>query len=369
MNHVARAVATAGYQRLRVGLPALVTGLAVSMVLALPAAAADGSYHVTKLVADRAGHAAAKDSNLVNGWGIAAGPSTPWWVADNGTDKSTLYDGSGSTIPLVVTVGGGPSGAVYNGTSDFVVSHGSNSGPSLFLFASEDGKIRGWNPNVGGSAPSTKAFVVVNRSGADASYKGLALASMGGQNFLYATDFHNGRVDVFNGAFVRQHWAGAFSDPSIPAGYAPFGIQAANGMIFVTFAKQDAEAGDEVDGAHLGYVDAFATDGTWIARVATRGALNAPWGMAWAPDNFGRFSGDLLVGNLGNGHINAYRLTSGGWMFDGALRNSHGRAISIDGLWGVAFGNGGSAGPTNSLYFAAGPGDESHGLFGSVTAN
>jgi len=370
MIHVARAVATAGSQRLRVGLAALVTGLAVSMVLALPAAAADGSYSTHKLVADRAGHAAARDSSLVNGWGIAAGPSTPWWVADNGTDRSTLYDGSGSAIPLVVTVGGGPTGTIYNGTSDFVVSHNADSGPALFLFASEDGRIRGWNPSVPSSSPpSTKAFVVVNRSGTGAIYKGLAMASMGGQNFLYATDFHNGRVDVFNGSFVRQHWAGAFSDPSIPAGFAPFGIQAANGMIFVTFAKQDSAAHDEVDGQHLGYVDAFATDGTWIARVATQGALNAPWGMAWAPDNFGHFSGDLLVGNFGNGHINAYRLTSGGWMFDGALRNAHGRAISIDGLWGIGFGNGGAAGPTNNLYFAAGPGAESHGLFGSVTAN
>jgi uncharacterized protein (TIGR03118 family) len=344
--------------------------LAVSFFLAMPAAAADGSYKAHRLVADRAGHAATQDSNLVNGWGIVAGPSTPWWVSDNGTDKSTLYDGSGNPVPLVVNVGGGPTGTVFNGTSEFVVSHNGQSGAALFLFASEDGKIRGWNPAVGTSSPpSTMAFVVANRSGAGAIYKGLALAWMGGHPYLYATDFHNGRVDVFNGAFARQQWAGAFTDPDLPSGFAPFGIQAANGMIFVTYAKQDSAAHDEVDGAHLGYVDAFATDGTFIARVASQGPLNAPWGIAWAPDDFGQFSGDLLIGNFGNGRIHAYRLTSGGWVLDGTLMNMNGNALQIDGLWGMSFGNGGPAGPTNSLYFAAGPNHEAHGLFGSITAN
>ena len=134
-------------------------------------------------------------------------------------------------------------------------------------------------------------------------------------------------------------------------------------------SRPHATDGDETDGAHLGFVDAYATDGTWIARVASQGGLNAPWGIAWAPDNFGQFSGDLLVGNFGNGRINAFRLTSGGWVPDGMLKKPNGNAITIDGLWGIAFGNGGAAGPTNTLYFAAGPGGESHGLFGSVTAN
>ena len=177
MKGAVHAVAAAR-QRLRIGLPALVAGLVVSFVLATPAAAAGGSYQVHKLVADRPGHAAQTDPNLVNAWGIVAGPSTPWWVADNGTDKSTLYDGSGNPIPLVVGVGGGPTGTVFNGSSDFVVSHNGDSGPSLFLFASEDGKIRGWNPNVPAtSPPSTKSFVVADRSGAGAVYKGLAIAS------------------------------------------------------------------------------------------------------------------------------------------------------------------------------------------------
>ena len=246
----------------------------------------------------------------------------------------------------------------------------SDSGPALFLFASEDGKIRGWNPNVPStSPPSTKAFVVVDRTGAGAVYKGLAIASSGGNNYLYATDFNNGRVDVFDGSFNRQQWMGAFTDPTLPSDYAPFGIQAANGMIFVTFAKQDPNSTDELHGRHFGYVDAFATDGAWIARVASGGPLNAPWGIAWAPDNFGQFSGDLLIGNFGSGRIDAYRLTGSGWMFDGTVKNAQGRAITIDGLWGLAFGNGGAAGPTNSLYFTAGPDGENHGLFGSVTAN
>ena len=368
MTHDTRAMVTDGYRRLRVGMPALVAAVVVSLVLAMPVAAAGGSYRVHRLVSDQTGHATQTDSNLVNGWGIAAGPSTPWWVADNHTNKSTLYDGSGNPIPLVVDVGGGPTGTVFNGSSDFVVSHNGDSGPSLFLFASEDGKIRGWNPNVPASSPpSTKAFVVAGRSGA--IYKGLAIASMGGQNFLYATDFHHGNVDVYNGSFVRQHWAGAFMDPNIPAGFAPFGIQAANGIIIVTYAKQDSAAEDEIDGSHLGYVDAFATDGTFIANVASRGPLNAPWGIAWAPDSFGHFGGDLLVGNFGNGRIHAYRLTSAGWILDGTLTNASGRSIKIDGLWGIAFGNGSAAGPTNTLYFAAGPNHEAHGLFGSVTAN
>jgi len=361
-------VPTAG-RRLRIGLPALAAGSLIALMMSLPAAAAGGSYRIHWLVSDRAGHANHTDPNLVNGWGLVAGPSTPWWVSDNGTDKSTLYDGSGAAIPLVVDVAGGPTGTVFNGSTDFVVRHNGDSGPSVFLFASEDGKIRGWNPAVpAGSSASTMSFVVANRSGAGAIYKGLAIASMDGKNYLYATDFHNGRIDVFNRAFARQHWAGAFTDSDIPSGYAPFGIQAVGDTIFVTYAKQDADAEDEIGGRHLGYVDAFGTDGALMGRVASRGALNAPWGICWAPNDFGKFSGDLLVGNFGNGRINAYRMTSSGWVADGTLRNADGRALRIDGLWGMEFGNGGPAGPTNSLYFAAGPNDESHGLFGSVTA-
>ncbi len=354
---------------IRAVAPALLTGIAMMLVVAMPAAAADGGYRVHRLVADTGGRAAQTDANLVNGWGLVAGPSTPWWVSDNGTNKSTLYDGTGAVLPLVVDVAGGPTGTVFNGSTGFVVRHRGDSGPSLFLFASEDGKIRGWNPSVpAGASPSTKAFVVADRSGAGAIYKGLAIATKGAKMFLYATDFHNGRIDVFNQSFVRQRWAGAFVDPNLPAGFAPFGIWGDGDELYVTYAKQDANAEDESAGMHLGFVDEFSSDGKFLERVASRGPLNAPWGIAEAPDDFGRFSGDLLIGNFGDGTIHAYRETSSGWKLDGTLKNGSGRPIWIDGLWGMAFGNGGPAGPTNTLFFAAGPNDEEHGLFGSITA-
>ena len=343
---------------------ALVASIGLALLVAAPTAASGGEYSVDRLVSHGV-PGTSDDPNLVNAWGLSAGPSTPWWVSDNGTDHSTLYGGSGNTIPLVVTVTGGPTGTVYNGSSDFVVSHAGLSGPSLFLFASEDGKIRGWNPGV--PASSTKAYVIASRSGAGASYKGLAIASVHGKNYLYASDFINARVDVFDGANHLQHWAGAFRDPRLPAGYAPFGIQAIGNRIYVTYAKQNGE--DEADGPHLGFVDAYKTNGKFVSRVASRGALNAPWGVAWAPANFGKFSGDLLVGNFGDGKIHAYKQTHSGWMLDGVLKDSSNKPIRIDGLWAIAFGNGAAAGPTNSLYFTAGPNGEADGLFGSITHN
>jgi uncharacterized protein (TIGR03118 family) len=339
-------------------------GLAI-LLLAQPAAAAANTYDVHRLVSDGTVNAQHHDANLVNAWGLSAGPSTPWWVADNGTDKSTLYDASGGAGPLVVAVGGGPSGTVYNKTADFPVKHAGHSAPSAFLFASEDGRIRGWNSSVAG----TTAFVIAGRAAAGAIYKGLAISSARGANYLYATDFHNGRVDVFNGSNQLQHWAGAFHDPGIPAGYAPFGIQAIGRSIFVTYAKQDAERHDEVDGAHLGFVDQYRPNGTWVARVASHSSLDAPWGIAWAPGTFGRFGGDLLMGNFGNGRIHAFRATGGGWLPDGVLKDEHGNPVAIDGLWGIAFGNGAAAGPRNSLYFAAGPHHEAAGLFGLITVH
>jgi uncharacterized protein (TIGR03118 family) len=350
----------------RLGALVGATGLAILM-LAQPAAAAANGYDVNRLVSDGKLSAPNHDANLVNAWGLSAGPSTPWWVADNGTDKSTLYDDTGAAVPLVVGVGGGPTGTVYNKTADFPVKHGGTSGPALFLFASEDGRIRGWNPTV--PASSMTAFVIAGDAAHGAIFKGLAISSVGGANYLYATDFHNGRVDVFNANDLMQHWAGAFRDPKIPAGYAPFGIQAVRRSIFVTYAKQDSARHDEVDGAGLGFVDQYRPDGHLVARVASRAVLDGPWGIAWAPGNFGRFGGDLLVGNFGDGRIHAFRSTSTGWARDGVLKNVHGKPIRIDGLWGIAFGNGSAAGPRNSLYFAAGPNDEADGLFGSITVH
>ena len=359
------------HPRRLVGLAAL----AAATLVAAPVSAANinsqNSYTVHPLVSDTGVGGSLVDTNLVNGWGITAGPTTPWWVANNGTDTSTLYRGDGSKVPLTVTVPGGPTGTVFNAVAtNFLVSVGAASGPARFIFANEDGEIRGWNPTVP-AANSTVTEVGAPASGG-ASYKGLAIGSVGSNAYLYATDFHNAKVDVYNSGWTLQDWAGAFVDPGIPSGFAPFGIQNLNGLIFVTYAKQDAEAGDEVAGEGLGYVSAFGTDGSFLGRVASRGALNAPWGLAWAPadpEKFGRFNGDLLVGNFGDGRINAFAWTPGGWEARGHLKTADNHPLVIDGLWGIGFGNGSGSGPTTTLYFAAGPDDESHGLYGSVTFN
>jgi uncharacterized protein (TIGR03118 family) len=342
-------------------------GLALAVVICalfatMPLQAAeDNAYTVTPLVSDQLGAAPVRDTNLVNAWGLAASSTSPWWVANNGTSTSTLYNGNtGLPQSLVVSVGldSGPTGVVFNGGSGFVVTSGSSSAPARFIFDSEDGLIRGWNPGV----DPTNAVVAPATADPDAIYKGLAIAG----GMLYASDFHNGVVDVFDGSWnlVNQ-----FTDPRLPSGYAPFGIQAIGSRIFVSFAKQDADAEDEIAGQGLGFVDAFDTAGNLVARVAQHGQLNAPWGLALAPANFGRFSGDLLVGNFGDGEINAFEPESNGHFgFRGQLRNGSGHAIAIDGLWALGFGNGANAGPTNTLFFTAGPNDETHGLFGRITA-
>ena len=353
----------------------LVAALGLLALMAAPVAAHDNGdrghhrgeneYVVTTLVSNGGVPAVRTDANLVNGWGLAALPTSPWWVANNGTDTSTLYDGTGAPKPLVVTVTGGPTGLVANTTTDFSVSGGGVSGVARFIFATEAGTILGWSPTVP-AASSTVTEVGADRSPVGAIYKGLATGSVNGANYLYATDFHNGRVDVFNGTFALQAWGNAFRDPRLPHGYAPFGIQNLNGTIFVTFAKQDADKKDEIAGRGRGIVSAFSPAGKFLGRVASRGALNAPWGLAWAPADFGRFSGDLLVGNFGNGKINAYAMTKHGWRFAGTLRGEHHQAITIDGLWALGFGNGTGSGPLNSLYFTAGPNEESNGAFGSI---
>jgi uncharacterized protein (TIGR03118 family) len=348
---------------------ALTAGVIVTSASASVAGDDENRYKLSRLVSDKPGVAAQTDPNLVNAWGLVAGASTPWWVANNGTNTSTLYDGAGNPIPLVVTVTGAPTGTVFNGGSGFVVSHGGESGPSVFLFAGENGTIHGWNPNVPTPAPSTKAFKVADLSGEGAIFKGLAIATTAAGGRLYATDFHNGRVDVWDEHFAPVTIPGAFHDPNIPAGYGPFGIQAIGGSIFVTYAKQDADAEDDEQGPGLGYVDRFSTNGTLLGRVASQGPLNAPWGLAWAPDGFGEFGGDLLIGNFGDGRINAYEQESDGdFDLDGTLARRNGNPMSIDGLWALQFGTGGVAGPTDQLFFTAGPNDERHGLFGKVEA-
>jgi len=332
------------------------------------AKAMPNSYSVTNLVSDQAGVAAHRDPDLVNAWGLTAGPQTPWWVSDNGTSLSTLYGSDGTKVPLDVRVKEDPTGAVFNGGSGFVVKSGKHSGPSLFLFDTEAGQILGWNPNVRPPAPSTKSFVVVDKTSEGAIFKGLAIASTPGGDRLYATDFRGGVVDVFDGGFHQITTPGQFTDPNLPKNYAPFGIQTIGGDVFVTYGKQVPGSGDEADGQGLGFVDEYDTSGMLVARVASRGPLNAPWGLAMAPGNFGRFSNDLLVGNFGNGKINAYKWTGTMWDRAGKLTRQNGNVLKIDGLWAIEFAGGGPSGDTNQLFFTAGPNDESHGLFGVIQA-
>src|SRR4051794_3224069 len=331
----------------------------------LAAAPPGGSYTVTPLVSDVPGLAPVTDPNLVNGWGLARSATSPWWVADNGMDRSTLYTGAGAIVPLVVGVDGGPTGVVFAGiANNFLVATDPSSTPPLarasFIFDSEDGQIRAWR--AGGTA------LVTAHGGAGAIYKGLAIAEpTPGDPRLYAADFHNARVDVFNGAWQNVTRADGFVDPMLPDGYAPFGIQTIGSRVYVSYAKQDADAEDEIAGEGRGFVDAYDLDGNLVARVAQHGQLNAPWGLALAPSTFGRYAGDLLVGNFGNGEINAYEETSDGFRHRGTLRDTSGDKLAIDGLWALEFGNAGSNGPPAPLSFTAGPSDESHGLFGTIT--
>lgn len=349
---------------------------AVALLALAPPVAADsrhsgrviGHYTQRDLVSDVPGAAEVTDANLVNPWGLTFGPMTPAWVADNGTDVSTLYAGAvaGSPVarlPLVVGIpGGAPTGAVFNGSAGFVVSSGISSGPARFIFSSEAGTITGWNPAVPPPPTSMQAQTAVTVP--DAVFKGLAIADTATGPRLYATDFHHGTVDVWDANFAPVNRPGAFQDPAIPRGFAPFGIQAVNGGLVVTYAKQDADAGDDVAGRGRGFVDFYDTSGTLLRRFAARGALNSPWGVAMAPQGFGKASGAVLIGNFGDGRINAYDPVDA--RFLGALRDERGRRITIDGLWALQFGNG-VIGTPQSLLFTAGPDDEAHGLFGELT--
>jgi uncharacterized protein (TIGR03118 family) len=359
------------FKRRRLALGAL---LALAVVLSLGAAIArsgvPGTYTVNALSSNMPGAAAHTDPDLQNGWGIVASPTSPWWVSDNGTNKSTLYDGTGvnqPTPPLVVSIlNGAPTGVVFNGDGGFVVKNadGTKSNTARFIFAAESGTISGWSPTV----DATHSLEGVTVPGA--VFKGLALASNNGQTQLYATDFVGGNVDVFTSSWTTGTASGGFADPNLPSGYAPFGIANIGGNLVVTFAKQEAGSADEQHHQGFGVVDMFDADGNLLSRIATHGQLNAPWGIAMAPaTGFGPFSGDLLIGNFGDGQINAYTRTADGWERAGGLRDSSGRQISVDGLWGIGFGNDHASGSSKALYFAAGPNDEADGLFGSITAN
>jgi len=344
--------------RLVMGLAAL----AVVGVLATGAIAGDGAHrNVFKrvnLISDIDGVARITDPNLVNPWGMAAGPGTPLWVNDNGADVSTLYSGGvhGSIpqiIPRVVSIpGGAPTGIVFNSTSGFKVG----GTPAKFIFDSEAGVLSAW---VSGSAAQTEQTIP------DAVYKGLAIGMSSHGMRLYASNFHAGKVDVFDDSFqpVSLH-AGAFTDPTLPAGYAPFGIQELNGKLYVTYALQKPpDNKDDQAGPGNGFVDVYDNDGNLLKRLISNGALNSPWGLVIAPRDFGPFGGDLLVGNFGDGAINAYDRRTGD--FQGTLMNRDGNQIKINGLWGLRFGNG-TFGTPDTLVFTAGIGDEGHGLLGEI---
>jgi len=343
----------------------------------------DSTYRQVNLVSDIPGLAAVTDPDLVNSWGVSAtagtdqAPGGALWVSDNGKDKTTLYTSGTATAVskagLVVTItSGAPTGQVSNGDTnpkDFVVRDpAGRSGPAAFIFVSENGGIDGWNPNVGvaagASAPST-VTEVARASGARAVYKGLAQAQASdGRTYLYATNFRSGRVEVYDSGFNPVVLPGGrFVDPLLPFGYAPFDIAEFAGKLYVTYAKPDANREDDVAGPGHGFVDVFTNNGTLLRRLATRGALNSPWGLALAPAGFGRFSGALLVGNFGDGHINAYNPVTGTHL--GQLRGVNGRPTVIDGLWSLRFGNGNAA-RTNELIFSSGPDGEAHGLLGKL---
>jgi len=351
--------------RYRASLASVLTA-ALAVLTVASAAPVAAAYVQTNLVSNIQGVAAFTDANLKNPWGISSSPTSPFWISNNGTGTSTLYNGAGQPFPvnnpLVVTIppspGSTPTGQVFNGGSGFELAPGQ---PARFLFATEAGTIAGWNP----AANATNALIEVNNGGTGASYKGLAIGNNASGDFLYAANFGNGKIDVFDSGFAAASLAGSFTDPNLPSGYAPFNIQNLNGTLYVTYALV-GQGGDDVPGAGNGIVDAFDTNGNLIKRVVTGGALNSPWGLALAPAAFGEFGGALLVGNFGDGLINAFNPTTGTPL--GTLRDAANNPIANDGLWGLHFGNGGNGGSLNTLYFTAGPNNEADGLFGSIAA-
>jgi uncharacterized protein (TIGR03118 family) len=320
-------------------------------------------FQQTNLVSDVPGLAAATDPHLVNAWGMVASATSPWWVADNGTGLSTLYTGAGGVLSLVVTLPpipnttdpSAPTGIVFNGvTTDFLVAP---TKPARFIFAGEEGMISGWN-----SGPT--AVRMVNNAGS-AVYKGLAIAMNNGAQMLYAANFMTGKIDVFDRMFQPVTLdADAFHDPQLPDGFAPFNVQAIGGSLYVAYALKEEGSIDEVAGPGKGYVAVYSPAGVLQKRLQWGAWFNAPWGMALAPADFGRFGGMILVGQFGSGKIIAFDPATG--RFRGMLRGDTGRPLRIDGLWALGFGNGAGSGPVGTLYFTAGIEDESHGLYGAL---
>jgi uncharacterized protein (TIGR03118 family) len=328
-------------------------------------------YVQANLAADQAGVAQVHDPELIDAWGISINPNGTFWLSARATDVSTVYSGDvtrpdGRTpfvkSTLTVTIpGGGPTGQVFNGSNDFVVTSGAFSGPARFIFASDTGHITGWNPGVPPPPPSRNAQLMATTPGA--VYTGLAIGNNGTGNFLYAADLANDKIDVFDRAYKPTTLAGSFVDPGIPDDYAAFNIWNLGGTLFVTYARPK-ENGDGLLRGGKGFVSAFDTNGNFLRRVISEDHLQSPWGVALAPADFGEFSGALIVGNHQTGHINAFNPATGAFL--GRLRDGTGNVIQIDGLFALHFGNGTVSGDRNALYFAAAPADGAHGLFGSL---
>jgi uncharacterized protein (TIGR03118 family) len=346
---------------------AVVSGLAL---IAPASASAHQAHHSplavqqVNLVSDQAGKAALQDPDLVNAWGLSLGATTPLWSSNNGTSTSTLYSSApGSTtatkmsaVRVTVPV---PTGQVNNPGTGFVLSNATTSAPAAFIFATETGQIAAWSPRVDPLIGAAE----IKATTPGAIYKGLAISPTADR--LYAANFTKERIDVFDSTFTRMKtpwWA--FRDFNLPKGYGPFNVQQLNGRIFVAYAKVDPKSGDEIAGRGLGFVDEYTVDGKLVTRVASRGTLNAPWGLALAPTAWGEPAGTLLVGNFGDGRINILQPKSHGrYEFAGQVRNTHGKTLVIDGLWALLQGTA-TTGGTDSLWFSAGPNDESHGLLG-----
>jgi uncharacterized protein (TIGR03118 family) len=336
---------------MRFGRYIAATLIGAAMSASLLRAADTNNYQVTILVSNEADKAPVVDPKLVNAWGIATAGSSPWWVSDNGSDWSTVYNGAGVKQSREVVVTGAPTGIVgYTGGQFLVFGN-----PATFMWATEGGSILGWNSKI-----PIPTHAVVRHSEGEAVYKGLAIHG----NTLYTTDFAGCSVDTLDGTFTEFDSPGGFEDPSIPSDYCPFGIQAIGDSIFVTYALKGGK--DDVAGQGHGFVREFDVNGNLVAAVANHGQLNSPWGLAMAPSTFGRFGGCLLVGNFGDGEINAYCLDGDGqFHHQGTLRQDQ-KPLVIDGLWGIGFGNNAGSGSPDVLYFAAGPDEEANGYFGKV---
>ena len=357
----------------------------VPAVLLCPGKASAQHYTQTNLVSDIVGEAPVHDPNLINPWGLTRGSATPWWVSDNNAGVSTLYTGTGQIIPIngngIVTIPApknapagfvsAPTGTVFNGSGDFLLPNGK---PAVFMFATEDGTISGWN-----GGPSAVRVVDNNDNGSanGAVYKGMTIADNNGKRFLYVSNFRAGTVEVYDTNFKPVRLPGdAFAVNAedgdddggadrVPKGFAPFNVQNIGGSLFVTYAKQTADRHDNVAGDGLGYVEIFTPAGKHIGHLEHGSWLNSPWGVVWTPRDFGTFSNSILVGNFGSGWVAAFNGFD--HKFEGFVKTPNDSLLFIDGLWSLTFGNGGAAGPSTTLFFSAGPDHETHGLFGTLT--